>query len=467
MRVPLLALAAAVFCAAPSSARDSGAVAQASAVKVKVSELGRSTSPVSVDVTAASAPGPMGVPPYNVEQHKELDLLTVLNQLDAARFQQRMRSLNEEKDEAAARNVLGAEKRKQTLAPLEDELKTLKAQGDLREEKRKAELAELTAQRDRLKLENEIAREKLNADQIKADEAKLKIETALRQLDYEDRKLKFDAEMAEHKTVALKTDLELREKKEVWKKEANREPETPLEPFKDGVLTVSDRRITLDGPIVSGMADYVTERIHYFNNKDESLPIFIVINKSPGGSVMEGYRIVKAIQSSKAPVHVVVKSFAASMAAVITTLAPHSYAYPNAIILHHQLIAFAWGNPTELKDQMRDIDEWYKRLAEPVAKKMGLSLDAYTKEMYKHNSDGDWMEFADRARQLHWVDHLVTEIRETGMTKEPSGGPPKPPAFMFLGLKEETDAQGRAYVRMPRLDPGDAYWIHNPDHYYR
>src|SRR6202044_541256 len=102
------------------------------------------------------------------------------------------------------------------------------------------------------------------------------------------------------------------------------------------------------------------DRIHYFNNKDESLPIFLVIDYSPGGSVMEGYRIVKAMQASKAPVHVVVKSYAASMAAVITTLAPHSYVYPNAVILHHQMSDMAWGNLTQHKEQLKVMEEWYK-----------------------------------------------------------------------------------------------------------
>jgi hypothetical protein len=41
------------------------------------------------------------------------------------------------------------------------------------------------------------------------------------------------------------------------------------EPLQDGVLTITDRRIDLDGPIVSGTADYVCDRIDYFNNLDE------------------------------------------------------------------------------------------------------------------------------------------------------------------------------------------------------
>src|SRR6185312_15684896 len=296
---------------------------------------------------------------------------------------------------------------------------------------------------------------------------KLKMDVAVRDLDFQSRKLRMDTELADHKTVALKADLDLRAKKEDWKKEANHEPDYPLEPYKDGVLTVSDRRIALDGPIVDGVADAVTERIHYFNNKDEKLPIFLVIDRSPGGSVMEGYRIVKAMQASKAPVHVVVKSYAASMAAVITTLAPHSYVYPNAVILHHQILSFSFGNLTEQKEQLEVLKEWYKRLSEPVAKKVGMSLDAFTKEMYKHNSDGNWEEFGDEAVKLRWADHVVHEIRETGIVKQPGEQEKEAKPKMAFGLAEETDSHGARCVRLPRLQPYDAYWIDNSDGYYR
>ena len=48
-------------------------------------------------------------------------------------------------------------------------------------------------------------------------------------------------------------------------------------PLVEGTLFVSDRRIPLNGPIYSGVADYVTERIHFFNNQSKKLPIFIMI----------------------------------------------------------------------------------------------------------------------------------------------------------------------------------------------
>jgi ATP-dependent Clp protease protease subunit len=408
-----------------------------------------------------------GAPMCGGPEHQELDKITALNMIEQQKGAQKLRSFNDERDEAAARFNAMFEKQKLEIGPLEYELKRLQVESNMQEEKFKKELAEKRQEREKLHLDNDIAREKLAADQVQADAEKLKMDVAMRDLDFQSRKLHMDSEIADHKTVALKADLDLRAKKEDWKSQANREPDYELEPFKDGVLTVSDRRIAMDGPIVDGVADYVTERIHYFNNKDEKLPIFLVIDRSPGGSVMEGYRIVKAMQASKAPVHVIVKSYAASMAAVITTLAPHSYVYPNAVILHHQILSFAFGNLTEQKEQLEVLKEWYKRLSEPVAKKAGMSLDEFTKEMYKHNSDGNWEEFGDEAVRLKWADHVVSEIRETGIVKEPGEAAKEEKPKMAFGLAEETDSHGARFVRLPRLQPFDAYWIDNADGYYR
>lgn len=459
--------------AARAPKKAMGASADSSATAAPGSSLAPlSTNPSPVSLPSYSGPSsptfssPVA-PMCGAPERQELDKLTALNLIESQKTAQKLRSVSEEREDAAARYNALYEKQKLELSPLEFTLKRMQVESNIQEETFKRELADMRQERERLHLKNDLERERLASEQIKADAEKLKMDVAMRDLDFQSRKLRMDAELADHKTVALKTDLDLRAKKEQWKLEANRDPEYPLEPFKGGVLTVSDRRITLDGPIVTGVADAVTERIHYFNNKDETLPIFLVIDRSPGGSVMEGYRIVKAIQASKAPVHVVVKSYAASMAAVITTLAPHSYVYPNAVILHHQILSFSFGNLTQQKEQLEILKEWYKRLAEPVAKKVGLSLDAFTKEMYKHSSDGDWQEFGDEAVRLKWADHVVHEIRETGFLKDPEEEKKDEKGKLAYGLAEQTDSQGKRFMRLPRLQPYDAYWIDNSDGYYR
>ncbi|MCK5358885.1 MAG: ATP-dependent Clp protease proteolytic subunit, partial [Elusimicrobiales bacterium] len=285
-----------------------------------------------------------------------------------------------------------------------------------------------------------------------------------KRMDFEMAKLRIAKEKMSLETAKLKIDLDLRSKKKEWKDEANKEPIYLLNPFKNGVLTISDRRIPLNGSIRRGVADFVTDRIHYFNNKSTKLPIFIVINNSPGGSVMEGFRILKAIETSQAPIHVVVKSYAASMAAAITTLAPHSYAYPNAIILHHQMSSGGWGNMTEMKEQLKNKLEWERRVATPIAKKMGLSLETFRKKMYENNSNADWQEFGDKAKKYKWVNNIAHELRETGLVKNPDASKP---AKAKTRLMEKIDDKGQPYVTLPRLSPFDFYYLYNPDNYYR
>jgi ATP-dependent Clp protease protease subunit len=237
-------------------------------------------------------------------------------------------------------------------------------------------------------------------------------------------------------------------------------------PLVDGVLQITDRRIPLNGVILMSTADYVTSMIDYFNNKNPEHPIFIVIDSCPGGSVMAGYRILKSMEGSRAPVYVVVKSYAASMAATITTLAPKSYAYPNAIIHHHQMLYSSRGNMTQQKEMLKEMEEWWDRLAKPIADKMGITLQEFVTRMYQKNSDGEWTEFGTRAVELNWVDNIITEIQEVGTLRRPSEE--KPPMFPWFALTEEKDpTTGMTYVQLPRLDPFDAWYLHNPDQYYR
>ncbi|MFA5141296.1 MAG: ATP-dependent Clp protease proteolytic subunit [Elusimicrobiota bacterium] len=433
-------------------------------------------------------------------EKKALDKLTVENQIFQAELAKQLHKLTKEKEELRAQTDLLSEKMRLELAKLENEQKldTAKIEGKYRlkiaeveaehkrmsadnallEEQFRTRMAKLRQEKEQLKTDNEVKDEQLRAKDQANDVRRKDIDMEMREMDLKTKRLKteedglrntveklrIEVDKLRTEDDTLKTELEMRSKKAEWKSQANKEPDYLKNPFDKGILTVTDRRISLNGPIMTGVADYVTDRIDYYNNKSSELPIFIVIDRSPGGSVMEGYRIVKAMEASKAPVHVIVKSYAASMAAVITTLAKESYAYPNAVILHHQMSTMQWGNMTQLKEQLDIAKEWYRRLADPVSKKMGMTLDEFTKTMYSHNSDGDWEEFGDKAVTLKWVNTIVHEIRETGTLTDPEkaekAGPPNK-------LEEKVDEKGQRYVSLPRLDPFDLYWIYNPDKYYR
>jgi ATP-dependent Clp protease protease subunit len=169
---------------------------------------------------------------------------------------------------------------------------------------------------------------------------------------------------------------------------------------------------------------------------------------------------LKTMQSSSAPVYVVVKSYAASMAAAICTLAQRSFAYPNAVILHHQISTGSRGNLAAQREGVKLLEEWWQRLAGPIATKMGITIEELSRKMYAHSSTGDWQEFADQAVKLKWVDAVVERCSETALLKSPDN--------IAGGTGEfATRATVSAPATLPRLNPLDCYYLYNPDGFYQ
>jgi ATP-dependent Clp protease protease subunit len=436
------------------------------------------------------------------ELKKRQEQLTLENSIAEQQLRKDLARLTAEKQRFELQNSIAEQQLRQDLGKLAAEKQRLELENGLAQQKLQAEVAALQAELDKLtkqadllakratlkeaerktRLDEELAagRDKLEKMKFTNDLAAAEISGKSRELTQREQELKvrtaeLQAQRSEFELqlAKLNNDLDLRVKRDFWKNRVNRDIEYTKEPFKNGVLTISDRRIPLNGPIWMDTADYVVERIEYFNNQNREYPIFIVIDASPGGSVMAGYKILKAMDGSPAPVYVVVKSFAASMAAGITTLSKRSFAYPNAIMLHHQILSGSFGNLTEQKENLKDLEEWWKRLAAPVAAKMGISLDDFIKRMYQNRSTGDWQEFGDGARKLKWVDEVAQAIQEESYDKNPDapyapGVSPAPRRSEGQPvLAERVDTAGRRFVLLPRLEPVDCYYLYNPDNYYR
>lgn len=189
----------------------------------------------------------------------------------------------------------------------------------------------------------------------------------------------------------------------------------------DNVLVLSDRCIALNAGITPWIAHYIIDRIQYFNNKESTYPIFLIVDSCPGGSVLAGWDILQAMKHSKAPVYVVVKKYAASMAAILTTLAIKSYAYPNAVILHHQPTSYGWftQNLRERKEAYESLAETWQRLGGAIAKKMGISLKTFDKKLYEKSMYGDWEAYGTQAQKLKWVDVVINGIDDTALSSLP------------------------------------------------
>ena len=484
--ISTLSLVSGFLCATCATAEvpaqaPAGAAAQASEQKTELKEL-RTEAEIRNEKLAAEL----------ASLKAEIDRLRTEGQLAEQKQAQALQQVMLEKGKLEAELALMNAKETSASAPDRSKIETLQRAQKLRDAQLGDELSGLSAEQIRMKqgldvestkLQVELSKSKLELERSSVAEAVLdmKTKTSVGALKRQIEQLSAENALAAEKrksdqsklideqlrataaAATLGAQIQNRDLEDKWRDEVNTPVTYTIEPFKDGVLTVSDRRIDLNGAIVSGTADAICDRIDYFNNQNRKLPIFIIINNSPGGSVMAGYRILKSIETSDAPVHVVVKSFAASMAATIATLAPHSYAYPNAIILHHQMSGGASGNMTNMEQEIATMQEWERRLAEPIAKKMGINVAQFKEKMYAAKKSGDWDEFADKALQLKWIDHLVNEIREEGVRTKPTGSGAS--AWWMSMLK--SDENGKSYIALPPLEPYDCYFMINPRGFYR
>lgn len=366
--------------------------------------------------------------------------------------------LSSERAKIEAELALASAERDRELLPKQLEKMRLDAANAQRTTKLTAKLAEIDSER--AKLERELAlangrgNAKLRTKQLRVTE----LESASRELQIELAALntKFSAPQT------------LLAKKQELSKVALAQPKYLKEPLVDGTLYISDRRIDFNGPVTDDLASWVCDQINFYNNRSTEYPIFIVIDNSPGGSVFAGYQIQKAMQSSRAPVYVVVKGMAASMAAVIATTAERSYCFENTKILHHQIsTGFNRSNLTVLREGMGVAEQVYKMFIGPVAKKLGVSVEEFTKQMYANNSEGDWTLFGTEAVKSRWIDYLVDRVDETSLVSiAPTGS--AAPAGMPRALAEKTDAEGKRYVELPVLtNPFDCWWLSDNAGYYR
>jgi len=346
---------------------------------------------------------------------------------------------------------------------------------------------------------NDVNRSSLQLEKLKLKSEILEVQFKLKELAQKNKKyseiieyqnsiktLKNDAEVAEAKANKITHEINVKKARWELKKEKleseisifkmeeeinhyiDKKPiylDNPL--TKDNTLIISDRRVLLNGPITDEMAIRISHKISYYNNKNSKKPIFLIIDSSPGGSVMAGYLILKSMESSDAPIYVVLKSFAASMAAIIVTLADKSYAYSHATMLHHQPSMYQQGNNnlTEQKENYKNLERWWKFLATPIAKKMKITIDEFQLKMYEHSSKGNWSEFAVDAQKIGWVNHIINKIDDTSVVTDD------------IAEKEDKDEEikgietisrsGKPIQYLPHLNPTDAYFIYSPDGYYQ
>ncbi len=225
----------------------------------------------------------------------------------------------------------------------------------------------------------------------------------------------------------------------------------PLDPFHDGVLAISDRRIALNGNMTDPVARDMIDRVSFLNRRDAKAPIFIVIDSCSGGSLMAGYQFAKAIESSLAPVHVVVRGEVGGVASLILAAAPHSYVLGSTFVAHSEPSVYVRGSSvTQAAEGREQTKAFFARLYAPLARKTGIDAESFIKQLYANNSRANWVVAGNDAVRLKWADHLVTKIEETGLAEIA-------PAIRTIGAVEFHASSPAANSSPPPLAPGDSW----------
>lgn len=134
------------------------------------------------------------------------------------------------------------------------------------------------------------------------------------------------------------------------------------------------RLIELYGPI-SGNAVEASIRLSLMDQQS-SKDITIVID-SPGGSVVDGARLISAMQAARSKIRTICLSMCASMGFMIHQYGTERLALDRAILMAHPASGGVRGDVDNMANQLKTIQRYINKMEAEVGARMGLSFETY------------------------------------------------------------------------------------------
>ena len=125
--------------------------------------------------------------------------------------------------------------------------------------------------------------------------------------------------------------------------------------------------------------------------KNTSNPLYVYID-SPGGSVIDGFKIIEAIKNDKSRKIVCVANTAASMAFSILQACPVRYVTDHSIVMQHVGSYGIQGQSPNNVTMLDFAERMFKRMSQDDAKRLGLTYAAFRAKIRD-----DWWMFSDEA----------------------------------------------------------------------
>ena len=164
------------------------------------------------------------------------------------------------------------------------------------------------------------------------------------------------------------------------------------------VKLTPDNMIYLKGSVDEENVGNVVKRLHL----SESDKIYLYLD-TPGGSVIDGYSIVDAIETvaHNKTIECVAET-AISMGFVIFQHCPIRNIRPGAVLMQHQMSMGLKGTLESVKSKLEFAIEMDDILSQKQAEKLGLEL-----EDFKRKTQDDWWMFGEKALHNKAADKMV------------------------------------------------------------
>lgn len=174
------------------------------------------------------------------------------------------------------------------------------------------------------------------------------------------------------------------------------------------IQDLTERRLFINGEIDDMIVDTIVYHILRYNRDDkgkpveERKPILLYINTN-GGSVVDGYALIDAIQQSTTPVYTINQGYNYSMGFLIFIAGDKRFAMPNSTFLMHDGSSFAYDSLAKMKDRVVfEGDQMAEHMKQLILDKTKIDEKTY-EEKYRV----EWYFYADEAKKYGVCDYIV------------------------------------------------------------
>lgn len=147
--------------------------------------------------------------------------------------------------------------------------------------------------------------------------------------------------------------------------------------------------------------------LNEFNNDD---PIYLVID-SPGGGVLDGARLISAMEVSRRPVYTVFYGICASMGAMIHGYGKKRMSFDRSILMYHNAAGGAAGELTKMLSQLQMVERFTGRMEEYITKRAGMDIKDYhilaDRELWIDAEDALHLKLTDNLVYLNGLEDIL------------------------------------------------------------